>query len=96
MRSTTHPTGAPVIPLGTVLVTGATKVPCGYNLDDGRGNAPETHLAKVESDNDRIEAVSTYNSPCGEGHRETRRLPPRQGGAGIDLLRGRRRHAAKA
>ncbi|MEF2792907.1 MAG: hypothetical protein U0N09_09180, partial [Alistipes dispar] len=52
----------PVIPLGTVLVT-ETKVPCGYNLDDGRGNAPETHLAKVESDNDRIEAVSTYNSP---------------------------------
>lgn len=52
----------PVIPLGTVLVT-ETKAPCGYNLDDGRGNAPETHLAKVESDNDRIEAVSTYNSP---------------------------------
>ena len=52
----------PVIPLGTVLVT-ETKAPCGYNLDDGRGNAPETHLVKVESDNDRIEAVSTYNSP---------------------------------
>ena len=52
----------PVIPLGTVLVT-ETKAPCGYNLNDGRGNAPETHLAKVESDNDRIEAVSTYNSP---------------------------------
>ncbi len=52
----------PVIPLGTVLAT-ETKAPCGYNLDDGRGNAPETHLVKVESDNDRIEAVSTYNSP---------------------------------
>lgn len=52
----------PVIPLGTVLVT-ETKAPAGYNLDDSRGNAPETHLVKVESDNDRIEAVSTYNSP---------------------------------
>lgn len=52
----------PVIPLGTVLVT-ETKAPAGYNLDDGRGNAPETHLVKVESDNGRIEAVSTYNSP---------------------------------
>ena len=52
----------PVIPLGTVLVT-ETKAPCGYNLDDGHGNAPETHLVKVKSDNDSIEAVSTYNSP---------------------------------
>ena len=53
----------PVIPLGTVLVTPKRRCPAATTLDDGRGNAPETHLAKVESDNDRIEAVSTYNSP---------------------------------
>lgn len=53
----------PVIPLGAVLVT-ETKAPAGYNLDDGSGNAPETHLIKVESDNNRIEAVQTYNSPA--------------------------------
>ena len=53
---------APTLPLGT-LVCVEVESPDGYNLDDGRGGAPQVFVRQITQDGPTGSAVSTYNSP---------------------------------
>lgn len=53
---------APTLPLGTLVCT-EIEAPDGYNLDDGRGGAPEVFVRQITQDGPTGSAVSTYNSP---------------------------------